>query len=238
MSLTFSKAVLISHSTPFGFFPSQSADRFHHNWEPGRDETVLALSIFYSLGLRHFSDGFNLVRIRLRLGWSTVQIIVSSTSLLNSSFSFSFRAVGTHRGGIVTGPTFDSTSRLTLPGKVFSGRLNTSESRWIMPSLALRRHTSASFWRLGVTCMKRSLFTMISFMCWVTCAPKSGLKFCATTTNSAEYFFLGFRIMICVTPRGVISVLFHLTWRLDVGASLELPISSFVITFTDASQSS
>ena len=96
-----------------------------------------------------------------------------------------------------------------------------------MPSLALRRHTSASFWRLGVTCMKRSLFTMISFMCWVTCAPKSGLKFCATTTNSAVYFFLGFRIMICVTPRGVISGLFHLTWRLDTGASLELPISLF-----------
>ena len=162
-----------------------------------------------------------------------VEIIFSSTSLLNSSFSFSLRAVGTLRKGIVTGPPFDSTSRLTLPGKVSNGRLHTSESRWIMPSLTLRRDTSASCWRLGVTCMKLSLFTS----CWVTCAPISGLKFCATTTNSAEYFFLGFRIMICVTPRGLISVLFHITWRLDVGACLGLPISSFVITFTDAPQS-
>ena len=44
-------------------------------------------------------------------------------------------------------------------------------------------------------------------------------------------------MMIRVTPRGVISVLFHITRRLEVGASLELPISSFVIIFTDAPQS-
>ena len=43
--------------------------------------------------------------------------------------------------------------------------------------------------------------------------------------------------MIRVTPSGIISVVFHIAWRLEVGASLELPISFFVISFTDAPNS-
>ena len=101
---------------------------------------------------------------------------------------FSFKRVApSHCSGGPNSPHFGSLCITQSPDKLrwerFHRRFNTSRNRWIISSLALTRHTFASFKRYGVPHTKFYLFALISIMCWEACASVSSFKFFATTTN-------------------------------------------------------
>ena len=173
------------------------------------------------------------------VGSSTWASTPNFTYLSNSSLSFVLRAVGTLRGGIITGLALSSVSRCTVPGSDPTSRSKISAYSWTIFSVEVSWWTSGWDGLVGEAVMKFELFILINFICWAARAPISGVNVSRTTTNSIEYllWFFGLRTITRVEPTGVTFVPFHMCSDFFDGLISQVPIYLSGKMFTDAPQS-
>ena len=122
-----------------------------------------------------------------------------------------FSAKGTCLEGPIFGDILGSTSNRWAPGRVPRSPSKISWYSSMNWSVVFNLSAPHVGCLMPATCTKFCGCISRSPMCWLAFAPRSGINFSFTTTNTKEYFlsFLGFWIM---TPSLFNSDLFHI-WK-------------------------